>query len=84
MPSSTLTIGNGIFTCDQIHDPSLREWLELDPLEVAEESLYLIQTLGLEDFEYILSLTAPDTRLGILGILAGILCLGDKNRLLEM
>ena len=57
--------------------------MELDPLEVAEESLHLIQTLGLKDFEYILSLTAPDTRLGILGILAGILCQQDKNRLLE-
>ncbi|MGK7914385.1 MAG: hypothetical protein AB4038_02405, partial [Prochloraceae cyanobacterium] len=77
-------IGNGIFSADQIRDPGLREWLELDPLEVAEEALHLIQELGLEDFEYILSLSAPDTRLGILGILAGILCLGDKNRLLEM
>ena len=50
---------------------------------MAEGALHLIQSLGLEECEYILSLTAPNTRMGILGILAGILCLGDKNRLLE-
>ena len=39
---------------------------------------------GLEDFEYIFSLSAPDTRMGILGILDGILGVGDKIRLLAL
>ncbi|MGF1490099.1 MAG: hypothetical protein ACFBSE_23675, partial [Prochloraceae cyanobacterium] len=64
------------FCPQDIDNDLLREFLELDPIEVIEQSVADIKTYGWEKFRDLLSLAAPDVRMGILGMLGASLGLG--------
>ncbi|MDJ0727973.1 MAG: hypothetical protein QNJ38_22970 [Prochloraceae cyanobacterium] len=53
-----------------INNEFLRELLELDPIEMIEQTVKEIREYGVESFCELLNLAASDVRMGILGILA--------------
>ncbi|MDJ0728340.1 MAG: hypothetical protein QNJ38_24875, partial [Prochloraceae cyanobacterium] len=68
--------GVGINTPVDINNEFLREFLELDPIEMIEQTVKEIREYGVESFCKLLNLAAPDVRMGILGILAASIGLG--------
>ena len=59
-----------IITPVDVKNEFLREFLDLDPLEMIEQTVKEIREYGVESFCELLNLAAPDVRMGILGILA--------------
>ncbi len=64
------TIGDGIFSPDDIQHTDLREWLELPPIEVLKVCFDHAKTLGWFDLVEILSTAHPEVIAGFLGVLA--------------
>ncbi|MGF1490686.1 MAG: hypothetical protein ACFBSE_26640, partial [Prochloraceae cyanobacterium] len=71
----------GINNCQDIDDGFLREFLELDPIEVIEQSISDIKTYGPEKFGELLTLASIEVRTAILGMLATSIGLGREINL---
>ncbi|MGF1488914.1 MAG: hypothetical protein ACFBSE_17655 [Prochloraceae cyanobacterium] len=63
---------------DAVDDGFLRDFLELDPIEVIEQSIADIKTYGPEKFSELLSLASIEVRTAILGMLAASIGLGQE------
>ncbi len=59
-----------IITPVDVKNEFLREFLDLDPIEMIEQTVKEIREYGVEAFCELLNLAASDVRMGILGILA--------------
>ncbi len=71
--------GTGINTPVNINNEFLREFLDLDPMEMIEQTVKEIREYGVEAFCELLNLAAPDVRMGILGILAASIGLNPHS-----
>lgn len=63
-------IGSGIITPDSVENPTIREWLELQPLDVAQEMIKAVHDQGWQTVVDYLRSVCPHEAFQILGILA--------------
>ncbi|MGF1488189.1 MAG: hypothetical protein ACFBSE_13975, partial [Prochloraceae cyanobacterium] len=63
---------------DDVDNEFLRDFLELDPIEVIEQSVADIKKYGWEKFSELLSLASIEVRTAILGMLAASIGLGQE------
>ncbi len=71
-------VGSGIITPDTVENPTMREWLELQPLELAQEMIIAIHNDGWQKVADYLRWVCPHEAFQILGILALFVPNGDR------